>query len=125
PRAHPHLLYPQFKQVAHPSISTSALVEHLWHIVALGGKLAPSPVTAMSSCWPASPTIAPPISPAAATSAFFFERSSNARRFSAISARVCSLISGSCSMPIDLRWSSTILPSSATSDGMYTPPALK
>ena len=26
---HPHLLYPQFKQVAHPSIRTSALVEHL------------------------------------------------------------------------------------------------
>jgi hypothetical protein len=42
---HPHLLYPQFKQVAHPSISTSAFVLHLWHMVALGGKLVPSPVT--------------------------------------------------------------------------------
>lgn len=28
---------------------TSAFVLHLWHIVALGGKLVPSPVTAMSS----------------------------------------------------------------------------
>jgi len=43
------LLYPQFRQVAQPSISTSALVLHLWHMVALGGKLVPSPVTAMSS----------------------------------------------------------------------------
>ena len=49
---HPHFEYPQFKQVAHPSISTSALVEHLWHMVAVGGKLAPSPVTSMSSSWP-------------------------------------------------------------------------
>src|SRR5690606_14346953 len=46
---HPHLLYPQFKQVAHPSMITSAFVLHLWHIVALGGKLVPSPVTSMSS----------------------------------------------------------------------------
>src|SRR5690606_41755544 len=46
---HPHLLYPQFKQVAHPSMITSALVLHLWHMVALGGKLVPSPVTSMSS----------------------------------------------------------------------------
>ena len=46
---HPHLLYPQFKHVAHPSISTSAFVLHLWHMVADGGKLAPSPVMAMSS----------------------------------------------------------------------------
>jgi hypothetical protein len=28
---------------------TSALAWHLWHMVALGGKLAPSPVMAMSS----------------------------------------------------------------------------
>src|SRR5690606_39762953 len=70
----PHLLYPQFKQVAHPSISTSALVLHLWHMVAEGGKLAPSPVTAMSSWWPA--VISPPISPAVLISAFFFERCS-------------------------------------------------
>ena len=28
---------------------TSALVLHLWHMVALGGKLVPSPVTATSS----------------------------------------------------------------------------
>jgi hypothetical protein len=47
--AHPHLLYPQFKHVAHPSISTSAFVLHLWHMVADGGKLAPSPVISMSS----------------------------------------------------------------------------
>jgi len=32
---------------------TWALVLHLWHMVALGGKLAPSPVTAMSSSWSA------------------------------------------------------------------------
>lgn len=32
---------------------TRALVLHLWHIVADGGKLAPSPVTAMSSSWSA------------------------------------------------------------------------
>src|SRR5262245_27847212 len=35
---HPHLLYPQFRQVAHPSIMITALVLHLWHIVAPGGK---------------------------------------------------------------------------------------
>src|SRR5690606_30543323 len=46
---HPHLLYPQFKQVAQPSMITRALVLHLWHMVALGGKLVPSPVTATSS----------------------------------------------------------------------------
>ena len=37
-RDHPHLLYPQFRQVAHPSIMITALVLHLWHIVAPGGK---------------------------------------------------------------------------------------
>jgi hypothetical protein len=35
---HPHLLYPQFKHVAHPSIMITAFVLHLWHIVAPGGK---------------------------------------------------------------------------------------
>src|SRR5450755_1442074 len=35
---HPHLLYPQFKQVAHPSIRMTAFVLHLWHIVAPRGK---------------------------------------------------------------------------------------
>src|SRR5438445_7986708 len=39
---HPHLLYPQFKQVAHPSIRMVALVLHLWHIVAPGGNAAES-----------------------------------------------------------------------------------
>src|SRR5690606_4831902 len=46
---HPHFEYPQFKQVAHPSMITTALVLHLWHMDADGGKVAPSPVTAMSS----------------------------------------------------------------------------
>src|ERR1700682_121628 len=35
--SYPHLLYPQFKHVAHPSIRMTALVLHLWHIVAPGG----------------------------------------------------------------------------------------
>jgi hypothetical protein len=35
---HPHFEYPQFKQVAHPSIRITALVLHLPHIVAPGGK---------------------------------------------------------------------------------------
>src|SRR5690606_41230149 len=30
---------------------TSALVLHLWHMVALGGKLVPSPVTSTASSW--------------------------------------------------------------------------
>src|SRR3546814_11699548 len=47
--AYPHFEYPQFKQVAHPSMITTALVLHLWHMLADGGKVAPSPVTAMSS----------------------------------------------------------------------------
>ena len=63
----PHLLYPQFKQVAHPSITTSALVLHLWHMVALGGKLVPSPVTSTSSSRLAGAAIT--------ASLFFFERS--------------------------------------------------
>lgn len=46
---HPHFEYPQFKHVAQPSMMTSALVLHLWQRVADGGKLVPSPVTAMSS----------------------------------------------------------------------------
>src|SRR3546814_8299932 len=46
---HPHFEYPQFNQVAHPSMITTHLVLHLWHMLADGGKGAPSPVTAMSS----------------------------------------------------------------------------
>src|SRR5690606_22905129 len=131
---HPHLLYPQFKQVAHPSMITSALVLHLWHIVALGGKLVPSPVTSMSSSWgedvateppPSRPSPAGAGEGAGATSVFFFERVSYCLRFSAIRAFCAALICGSWSMPMDLRCSSTMLPSSATSEGMYTPPALK
>src|SRR5690554_8123172 len=34
----PHLLSPQDKQVAQPSITITALVLHLLHMVALGGK---------------------------------------------------------------------------------------
>ena len=78
--------------------------------VALGGKLVPSPVTAMSSCTPVGSCLL---------------RRSICLRFSAMSARCASLISGSCSKPIVLRCSSTMLPSSATSDGIYTPPLLK
>jgi len=36
--SYPHLLYPQFKQVWHPSISTRACVLHLAQRVAPGGK---------------------------------------------------------------------------------------
>src|SRR3546814_2963228 len=36
---HPHFEYPQFKQVAHPSMITTALVLHLWHMLADGGKV--------------------------------------------------------------------------------------
>src|SRR5690606_18148620 len=124
---HPHLLYPQFKQVAHPSMITSALVLHLWHIVALGGKLVPSPVTSMSSSWvPHVAAALPPSRPspagagdgAAVMSAFFFERPSYCLRFSAIRAFWAALICGSWSMPMDLRCSSTMLPSSATSEGI-------
>src|SRR3546814_12217559 len=46
---YPHFEYPQFKRVAHPSMITTALVLHLWHMLADGGKVAPSPVTAMRS----------------------------------------------------------------------------
>src|SRR5262245_25945891 len=72
---HPHLLYPQFKQVAHPSMITTAFVLHLWHMVALGGKAAPSPVTSMSSLRGASATRGSGNrSPAGLlTSEFFFE----------------------------------------------------
>src|SRR5690554_6829067 len=98
---HPHLLYPQFKQVAHPSMITSALVLHLWHIVALGGKLVPSPVTSTSSSWwedvatepsPSRPSPAGAGEGAAATSGFFFERDSYCLRFSAIRAFWAALI---------------------------------
>lgn len=46
---HPHLLYPQFKQVAHPSIMMVALVLHLWHIVAPGGNALPPSASEDSS----------------------------------------------------------------------------
>src|SRR3546814_21103460 len=46
---YPHFEYPQFKQVAHPSMITTAFVLHLGNMLADGGKGAPSPVTAMSS----------------------------------------------------------------------------
>src|SRR5690606_1218567 len=133
---HPHLLYPQFKQVAHPSMITSALVLHLWHIVALGGKLVPSPVTSTSSSWLADAVVfLPPSRPSPAgagegagpslTPLFVFARASYCLRFSAIRAFWAALICGSWSRPMDLRCSSTMKPSSATSEGMYTPPALK
>src|SRR4249919_3063204 len=68
---HPHLLYPQFKQVAHPSMITTALVLHLWHMAADGGKDAPSPVTSMdSSCDSFSVARSATV---ALTSGFFFE----------------------------------------------------
>src|SRR5690606_40901718 len=92
---HPHLLYPQFKQVAHPSMITSAFVLHLWHIVALGGKLVPSPVTSMSSSRvPDVAAALPPSRPspagggagATATAGVFFGRGSSLLRFSAVRA---------------------------------------
>src|SRR5690606_32191158 len=112
----PHLLYPQFKQVAQPSMITSALVLHLWHMVALGGKLVPSPVTATSSSRAAVPLTAA-LAPLA--------RSSYCLRFSAIRAFWWALISGSWIRPMDFMCSSTTAPISATREGMYTPPALK
>ncbi len=39
---HPHFEYPQFKQVWQLSISTSALVLHLSHIIEPGGKVSVS-----------------------------------------------------------------------------------
>jgi hypothetical protein len=48
---------------------TTALVEHLWHMVALGGKEAPSPVTSMTSSVRASASLG---TPAGITSEFFF-----------------------------------------------------
>src|SRR5690606_14895527 len=116
---HPHLLYPQFKQVAHPSMITSALVLHLWHMVALGGKLVPSPVTATSSSRAAAGV---PPETAALTS---LARSSYCLRFSAIRAFWWALSSGSWIRPMDFMCSSTTAPISATREGMYTPPALK
>src|SRR5690606_26163840 len=107
--AQPHLEYPQLRHVAQPSITTTALVLHLWHIVAEGGKLVPSPVTATSSPlrsapWSASSAPTGPASAAATpASLFFFERASYWRRFSSISARWEALISGSWIMPIDFR----------------------
>ena len=47
---------------------TTALVLHLWHMLAEGGKLAPSPVTAMDSASRSSPVAAG----AGLTSLFFF-----------------------------------------------------
>src|SRR5690606_4557087 len=108
---HPHLLYPQFKQVAHPSMITSALVLHLWHMVALGGKLVPSPVTSTSSSWwedvatepsPSRPSPAGAGEGAAATAGFFVERASCCVRFAAIRAFWAALICGSWSRPMDL-----------------------
>src|SRR5690606_34923496 len=116
---HPHLLYPQFKQVAQPSMITSALVLHLWHMVALGGKLVPSPVTATSSS--RAVVAAVPLTAALAPLA----RSSYCLRFSAIRAFWWALISGSWIRPMDFMCSSTTAPISATREGMYTPPALK
>ena len=61
---YPHFEYPQFKQVWHPSISTSAFVLHLAHKVAPGGNpLLLSPSAAGS----AAATVG-----AALTSEFFF-----------------------------------------------------
>ena len=69
---HPHLLYPQFKQVAQPSMITSALVLHLWHRVALGGKVAPSPVISMSSGWLAALLMTSPPARLKASTFFFW-----------------------------------------------------
>jgi hypothetical protein len=63
--SHPHFEYPQFKQVWHPSISTSAWVLHFAHIVAPGGKPEDS-VSVEAVAAEAAPT------GAALTSAFFF-----------------------------------------------------
>src|SRR5690606_22860419 len=100
PRTHPHFLYPQFRRVAQPSMITTALAEHLWHMVALGGNEAPpSPVTATSSLRGSSRTRGSgnrsPLSSsrgATGSSEFFFESSAAyAARFSSISARCSGL----------------------------------
>src|SRR3546814_7669630 len=111
--AYPHFEYPQFKQVAHPSMITTALVLHLWHMLADGGKVAPSPVTAMSSAGSSmlsgrapSPQPSPVETGEGVTSAFFFERCSYAWRFSAIRYVRGGLSSGSWVMPMDFSGSS-------------------
>src|SRR6185312_11513321 len=128
----PHLLYPQLRHVWQPSSSTSAWVLHLPHIAAPGGK-APADSSGGLACAAgaayspvSSPTIAPPISPTVLISEFFFALlRSKAARFSAISCFCASESSAPLSRQIAVRWVSMMLPSSATIDGMYTPPALQ
>src|ERR1700754_4206030 len=113
---HPHFEYPQFKQVWHPSISTSACVLHLAQSVAPGGKPEASLVAAEAD-WlsPAEPAPTGAAAAAAAGLAFAF---SYAARFSAMSLRVASLISGSWIRPIDFMCCPITPPISATMLGM-------
>src|SRR3546814_12499334 len=115
PPAHPHFEYPQLRQVAQPSMITTALALHLWHMVAEGGKLAPSPVTAMVSL--SSISDSRPWVGSTGASGFFFERFSKAARFSALSARRSGPISGSWILTMDVRWSSTMLPKIGRAEG--------
>src|SRR3546814_5124542 len=110
---------------------TTALVLHLWHMLADGGKVAPSPVTAMSSAGSSmlsgrapSPQPSSVETGEGVTSAFSFERCSYAWRFSAIRGLRAGLISGPWLMPLDLRWSSIMLLRTLTSQGLYTPAAI-
>src|SRR5579885_2061009 len=83
---HPHLLYPQFRHVAQPSIRMTAWVWHLWHIVAPGGKAlgaggsGSSALRADSPIAPArSPEMPAAASPRGLISGFFFASSLAAR----------------------------------------------
>src|SRR5690606_29151935 len=103
--AQPHLEWPQDRQVAQPSIITTARVLHLPQMLALGGKPSADAAGAL------------------ADSAFVHDPA--AARFSAISLRCSGVSSSPTIMPMFLRWSSMTTPSSAMIDGMYTPPARK
>src|SRR5688572_28525675 len=96
---HPHFEYPQFKHVAHPSITMTAVVLHLWQRVAPAGKpeesegsvaTCGSAVAAGAAPAADSPEVravlralwAPAPARSEAMSVFFFERDSYAARFS-------------------------------------------
>src|SRR6266700_6442934 len=91
---YPHFESPQFKQVVHPSIITTAAVLHLAHSCAPSGKC---DLEKASVC---------------------LARASNSARFSCTSLRWCTSSSGFLSIPMDCRCRSITYPSSAMVEGM-------